>query len=120
MPIAFIASDFLDAHGRGYPRPQLRRRDWCSLNGTWDFAVDQSRRWQRPAEVEWQETISVPFSPEAPASGIGRTEFIHVCWYRRSCELEEAVEGQRWLLHFGAVDHAATVWVNAYYAGEHR
>ena len=119
MPINFIASNALDEYGRGYPRPQLRRGLWCTLNGMWDFAVDAKRAWQTPAAVQWNETITIPFAPEAPASGIGRTDFIEACWYRRYCELPAAVDGERWLLHFGAVDYAATVWVNGIRTGEH-
>jgi beta-galactosidase/beta-glucuronidase len=119
MRIDLRSSDTLDAHGRGYPRPQCRREAWMSLNGEWQFAIDETAIWRHPGDVEWSETIRVPFAPEALASGIGRTGFFLVCWYRVGCRLPPHQAGERWLLHFGAVDWRATVWVNGHYAGEH-
>ncbi|MGI8548703.1 MAG: glycoside hydrolase family 2 protein [Gemmatimonadaceae bacterium] len=95
-----------------YPRPQLERRDWTSLNGRWDFAIDPECRWSLPAQVVWNATIIVPFSPEAPASGLGDTGFYRACWYRRTFDLPHPTTAERVLLHFGAVDYAATVWLN--------
>ena len=70
----------------GYPRPQLRRERWLSLNGTWQFAFDPEPGWDYPDEVSWDLAIEVPFSPEAPASGLGRTDLFSGCWYRRTFE----------------------------------
>ena len=73
MPIATIPSERLDHHRRGYPRPQLVRDEWYSLNGRWEFALDVDGVWQAPEEVRWSaQQILVPFAPEAPASGIVR------------------------------------------------
>lgn len=96
----------------GYPRPRRERGQWTSLNGPWDFALDPEARWSVPGEVKWDATITVPFAPEAPASGIGDTGFYRACWYRRDCTAPALGRGERLVLHFGAVDHAATVWVN--------
>jgi hypothetical protein len=115
-----ISSDDLDSSGRGYPRPQLRRREWVSLNGDWGFAVDPAGSWRLPGEVKWDRTIRVPFSPETRASGIGDTSFYQAVWYRRSVTLPVPRDGQRLKLHFGAVDYSAVVWVNGRYVGEHR
>jgi len=95
----------------GYPRPQLRRESWESLNGVWEFAFDPDHRYTHPGEVEWQSEILVPFAPETEASGIGDEDFHPLCWYRRTFEAP-ALDGGRVLLHFGAVDYHATVWVN--------
>ena len=119
MTLQSLPSDTLDASGRGYPRPQLRRTTWFSLNGDWEFAFDDDNTLTAPDEVEWHHTIRVPFAPEAPASGIGRTDFFDACWYRRVCELPAAAAGERWLLHFGAVDDTATVWINGVIACRH-
>jgi beta-galactosidase/beta-glucuronidase len=119
MPLDFIASSELDANGRGYPRPQLQRDLWLSLNGAWDFALDEARRWRRPEDVQWEHQIRVPFAPESPASGIGRTEYLGACWYRRHCALPAVRPGERWIVHFGAVDYAATVWVGDVCLGHH-
>jgi beta-galactosidase/beta-glucuronidase len=103
---------------RGYPRPQLERDSWISLNGTWEFAFGDARNaW--PPSVRWTDRIQVPFSPEAPLSGIGDTGFHPVCWYRRGFETPDLLPGERLLLHFGAVDYVAVVWMNGRPAGRH-
>jgi beta-galactosidase/beta-glucuronidase len=106
--------------GRGYPRPQLVRKDWISLNGAWDFAFDPDGLWQQPSEVEWTRTIQVPFAPETRTSGINYTGFFRVCWYRREISPPSMKSGERLLLHFGAVDYRASVWVNDWLAGTHK
>jgi beta-galactosidase/beta-glucuronidase len=114
-----VDSSSLDHEGRGYPRPQLRRDAWFSLNGAWDFAIDADAVWRTASDVVWGDPIRVPFAPEAPASGIGRTGFFAACWYRRALSLPPVNPGDRWLLHFGAVDYSASVWVNGVWAGDH-
>jgi beta-galactosidase/beta-glucuronidase len=106
-----------DAHL--YPRPQLQRAEWMSLNGAWDFALDHQAVWTQPAQVTWHSTITVPFSPETRASGIEDTGFYRACWYRRSFDPPSLRPGERLLLHFGAVDYAATVWVNGHVVTRH-
>ena len=108
-----------DRFGRGYPRPQLVRDLWLSLNGAWDFAMDPDGLWTLPAEVAWATAINIPFAPEAPASGIGDTSFFRACWYRRTIALADWEPDTRLLLHFGAVDYCASVWVNGHFAGRH-
>src|SRR5262245_13333577 len=106
-----------DAHG--YPRPLLRRREWTSLDGPWQFALDPEGRWRTPGEVAWKRSIVVPYSPETPASGIGDTGLYLRCWYRRTFAAPRLAAGERLLLHFGAVDWATTVWVNGFAACYH-
>jgi len=103
----------------GYPRPALARDEWTSLDGEWDFAIDREARWRIPSQVEWDGTIAVPFSPETTASGVGDTSFYRACWYRRTVVFPELRENERVLIHFGAVDYAAVVWVNGHPAGRH-
>jgi beta-galactosidase/beta-glucuronidase len=119
MDIQPLSSAALDSEGRGYPRPQLRRDSWISLNGHWDFAFDPDAAWREPADVVWTERIRVPFSPEAPSSGLGHTGFMQACWYRTGIALPPTADGSRWLLHFGAVDYTATVWANGVRLGTH-
>lgn len=95
-----------------YPRPQLRRSGWSTLDGPWEFSLDPDASWSRPDQVQWNATIVVPFSPETPASGIGENGFFRSCWYRRSFDVEHPESGDRLILRFGAVDYAATAWVN--------
>ena len=103
---------------RGYPRPQLVRERWTSLNGPWDFAIDFDASLTDPRQVEWTSQIEVPFAPETAASGIGRTDLFHASWYRRAFDVP-AGAAPNVLLHFGAVDYRATVWVNDQLVGTH-
>ena len=103
----------------GYPRPQLAREQWRSLNGSWQFAIDSHSRWDAPGEVAWDAAIIVPFAPETPASGIGNTDFYETCWYRLLLETPPLRRRERLLLHFGAVDYAATVWLDDALVGSH-
>ena len=99
-----------------YPRPAMRRDSCEILNGPWQYAITQTAEY--PAA--WQGSIMVPYSPEAPASGVGRTlqpgQWLH---YHRLFA-PPAGEGGRVLLHFGAVDYACAVQVNGHLAGGHR
>ena len=99
-----------------YPRPAMRRDSCEILNGPWQYAITQMAEY--PAA--WQGSILVPYSPEAPASGVGRTlqpgQWLH---YHRLFA-PPAGEGGRVLLHFGAVDYACAVQVNGHLAGGHR
>ena len=102
----------------GYPRPQLQRSHWLNLNGEWKFAFDDEGRCVQPADIQgWSHYIQVPFAPESTKSGIGDTGFHPNCWYEREFETPEG-DG-RLLLHFGAVDYRARVWVNDKYMIEH-
>ncbi|THG29350.1 glycoside hydrolase family 2 protein [Naasia lichenicola] len=107
-----------------YPRPQLMRSAWCELDGEWDFAfgADQSAP---PRSVVFDRSIVVPFPPESPGSGIGDTGFHPVVWYRRAITASElaaagaGADGSRIILHFGAVDRSADVWLNGVMLGHH-
>ncbi|NUS08360.1 MAG: glycoside hydrolase family 2 [Nonomuraea sp.] len=102
-----------------HPRPLLARPAWEDLSGQWQFAYDDddiglAEHWQRRADV-FDRTITVPYPPESPASGIGDTGYHPVLWYRRTITVEPPEPGRRVMLRFGAVDYRADVWVN----GEH-
>lgn len=105
-----------------HPRPQLARRLWTDLGGAWGFAYDDAdlgldAGWQDLEEV-YDRTITVPFPPESAASGIGDTGYHPVVWYRRAFDWAPRA-GQRLLLHLGAVDYRATVWVNGHVVATH-
>jgi len=101
-----------------YPRPQLQRPRWHNLNGLWKFAFDREGRWTHPNDIDvWTHNIEVPFAPESIKSGISDIGFHYNCWYEREFPTPQG-EG-RLLLHFGAVDYRARVWVNGQYLGEH-
>ncbi|HEX8510629.1 MAG TPA: glycoside hydrolase family 2 TIM barrel-domain containing protein, partial [Propionibacteriaceae bacterium] len=98
-----------------HPRPQLTRPRWTDLSGEWQFAYDDAdvgldQGWCGRADA-FDRVILVPFPPESPASGIGDRSFHPVIWYRRTFSAEH-LPGERLLLHFGAVDYRASVWVN--------
>lgn len=111
----------------GYPRPQFQRPNWLNLNGTWKFAYDDEGRWAKPADVPaWPQQIEVPFAPESKRSGIGDTGFHPNCWYEREFDFSsyllpnpQSPIPTRFILHFGAVDYHARVWVNGQFVGEH-
>ena len=93
-----------------YPRPQYVREDWQNLNGAWQFSFDTP---------DFDRTITVPFAFQSVMSGIGCTERHDVVWYRRAFTVPEAWDGRRVMLHFGAVDYSAWVWVNDTFIGTH-
>ena len=101
-----------------YPRPQLVRDNWINLNGKWRFRFDDELVNKMPAGVTgWTHEINVPFAPETEMSGIQDTGFHRFCWYERDFELMPSEE--RVILHFGAVDYFARVWVNGQLVAEH-
>lgn len=101
-----------------YPRPQLERAHWLSLDGRWHFRFDRERRFRHPAEIpDWPLQIEVPYPPESRASGVGERGFNPVVWYQREFDIDAL--GGRVLLHFGAVDYLAHVWVNGVHVGYH-
>ena len=111
-----------------YPRPNLVRERWLSLNGEWSFGFDDANRGLRE---EWpsiiaqgdtsrlEQVINVPFAYQTPASGINCQGYHPVVWYARGFEVPNDWRGERVLLHFGAVDYEATVWVNGVVVGTH-
>lgn len=109
-----------------HPRPQFTRKRWFDLGGEWQFAYDDAdqgrvQRWMDREEI-FPLRILVPFPPESTLSGIGDRSFHPVVWYRRTFVVEvgsDSVAGQRWLLHFGAVDYRAEVWVNGRFVVGH-
>jgi beta-galactosidase/beta-glucuronidase len=103
----------------GYPRPQMERAEWVPLDGEWDFALDPDFVWKLPGEPRWDSKIVVPYSPETAASGIGNTGFYRAVWYRRAFDAPRLKPGERLILHFGAVDYRARVWVNGNSVAEH-
>ncbi len=109
--------------GAMHPRPQLTRPHWQDLSGSWGFAYDDtgyglSQRWSEREEV-YTQTIQVPFPPESPASGIGDTGFHPIVWYRRVFQVPEEAHEKQLVLHCGAVDYRAHVWVNGQLVATH-
>ena len=101
-----------------YPRPQLTRKRWKNLNGLWEYAITK-REAEQPVEMEGD--ILVPYPVESALSGVmRRLGYTQRLWYRRTFEVPDAFRDDRVLLHFGAVDWEATIWVNDQKVGTHR
>lgn len=107
-----------------HPKPQFMRENWLNLNGEWDFQLDPGASWEEQELYKdadaYAKKINVPFCPESELSGIGHTDFMNSVWYRREVELEEKQLEGRVLLHFGAVDYMATIYVNGEKCGTHK
>lgn len=100
-----------------YPRPQLARKVWQSLNGVWQFAAGKLGD-APPFSQTLRDTVVVPFPLESALSGYMKRETR--MWYRREFSVPAAWQGQHVLLHFGAVDWNADVYVNGTLAGNHK
>ena len=100
-----------------YPRPIMERADWVNLNGLWDYAIlDKDGACPEKCDGE----ILVPFAVESSLSGVGRSlSSEQALWYRREFKVPAKWKGKRVLLHFGAVDWQADVWVNGMKVGRH-
>lgn len=103
---------------RSYPRPQLKRERWLNLNGLWDYAIARDSAPQ-PARMDGQ--ILVPYPVESKLSRVARkvTPDDRI-WYRRSFTVPQDWAGEHVMLNFGAVDFAATIWVNGVVVGSHK
>jgi len=106
-----------------YPRPQFERKEWQCLNGEWEFSFDdenvgEKEKWHEAGQP-YLRTINVPFAFQSKLSGIEDNSFHDVVWYRRVLEVPDAWAGRRIILHFGAVDYIAKVWVNGKLAVVH-
>ena len=98
-----------------YPRPQLRRKSYVNLNGSWDYAITDNDAY--PSKFDGK--ILVPFSPEAELSGVNRTLLPgQTLWYRRTLDLTQE-KGKRLLIHFGAIDQRAMVYCNGHLVCKH-
>ncbi|HYZ67838.1 MAG TPA: glycoside hydrolase family 2, partial [Mycobacterium sp.] len=95
-----------------YPRPQMARTSWMNLNGVWDYTGRSGPGvlTRPPSGSEYNERILVPYPPESALSGIQRHD--DQMWYRKVFKVPSDWGGRRVLLHFGAADQIATVWVN--------
>ena len=105
-----------------YPRPQLVRGDWLNLNGEWEFEIDnaksgEAREFFKRNSLEGK--INVPFCPESKLSGVEHKDFMNFVWYRKEFEIPGNWKDKKILLHFGAVDYHAVVYLNGEKIGEH-
>lgn len=123
LAVALAASACAAIPRPEHPRPDFERQSWLNLNGEWEFEVDEAGDGEARGLTSGKglaQRILVPFCPESKLSGIGNTDFMKDVWYRRTFELPKSMTGRRILLHFGAVDWHARVWLNGTFVGEHR
>ena len=100
-----------------YPRPQMVRQDWMNLNGLWNYAITDASA----ESFDVQGKILVPFAIESSLSGVGkRVSKGEALWYEREFTVPKKWKGRNVLLHFGAVDWQAEVYVNGVLVGEHK
>ena len=100
-----------------YPRPIMERNDWKNLNGLWKYAITKKGD---PTPAAYQGDILVPFAVESSLSGVGKMiNEKEELWYQRTFDVPSNWRGKQFLLHFGAVDWKAEVWVNDVKVGEH-
>lgn len=107
-----------------YPRPQFERQQWLNLNGKWQFCFDDQERgmtekWFEDLANNFDKTIEVPFAFETELSGVNNRGFHDTVWYHREFEVPKEWQGKKVILHFGAVDYYAKVFVNGHYVGHH-
>lgn len=97
-----------------HPKPQMGRDNWLNLNGKWHFEIasDDKDDEYYLNDSAYRNIINVPFCPESALSGINNKDFMRSVWYRKKVILNAEQIGGRVLLHFGAVDYEAHVFVN--------
>ncbi len=107
-----------------HPKPQFRRDSWQTLNGEWQFEIDHSNSGEARRlfdnGVAFSQKINVPFCPESKLSGIEYKDFMNAVWYKREIETTPDQLKGRVILHFGAVDYIANVFVNGVKCGTHK
>jgi beta-galactosidase/beta-glucuronidase len=105
-----------------HPRPDAFRENWLTLNGEWEFEIDQAGNGEARGFTSGRQLadkIVVPFAPESKLSGIGHYGLMKNVWYRRHFEVPANLKGKRIRLHFGGVDYQAWVWLNGELVGTH-
>lgn len=107
-----------------YPRPQFQRELWENLNGEWEFEFDDKRVGDREkwylSKKPFSMKIQVPFSYQSELSGIGKADFHDLVWYKKKFKLPITFLGYNTVLHFGAVDYKADIWINGQHVMSHQ
>lgn len=104
-----------------YPQPQFQRENWTNLNGSWDFDFDdqnQGVRDQWYQQEKLTQKIEVPFAYQTELSGIDDQSEHSVVWYQRHFQIDQSTD-EVTILHFGAVDFKADIWIDGQHVGTH-
>lgn len=105
-----------------YPRPQIKRDKWLSLNGEWQFDIDENNSglkngWYQ-IDREFNNKINVPFCPESKLSGIEMNKAENYFWYKKNFIIPEDWHDDIYL-NFGAVDYACLIFINGIFLEKH-
>ena len=101
-----------------YPRPQLVRDDWQTLNGLWEYSILNK---SQPNPKSFQGRILVPFAVESALSGVQKSVGTEDrVWYKRNFEVPSDWKNKSVILNFDAVDYSSSVWVNGAWVGSHK
>lgn len=107
-----------------YPRPDFVRDSFQSLNGEWEFVFDDddrglSEKWYNSSFDGYDKKIIVPYTYLCELSGINDQDFHDIVWYRKRAVFERKLKDGRLMLHFGAIDHEADIWIDSYHVCHH-
>ncbi|MDP4185143.1 MAG: glycoside hydrolase family 2 TIM barrel-domain containing protein [Bacteroidota bacterium] len=122
-----IISGFISVNAQNvprpeYPRPQFERDAWVNLNGTWTYAFDFGNSGKQRGftnQQGFENKINVPFCPESKLSGVEYKDFINNMWYQRKIIIPASWGDKKVILHFGAVDYKAEVYIDGNFVGRH-
>lgn len=106
-----------------YPRPQFERKEWLTLNGNWqfdfdDYEVGSQQKWYQ-VDKKLTQNIKVPFVFQSELSGINDPSYHDYIWYKRNFVIPKKWSKEKIMIHFGAVDYHAWVFINGQFVGEH-
>jgi len=105
-----------------YPRPDFERESYVCLNGEWDFAYDDDNqgiveKWYNNKQLE--QKIIVPYTYLCEMSGINNQDFHDIVWYKKEFAYNKKKKDNRVILHFGAIDYVADIWVDGVHLSHH-
>ncbi|MBA5728432.1 glycoside hydrolase family 2 [Aerococcaceae bacterium INB8] len=104
-----------------YPRPQFQREKWINLNGDWQIEFDYKNQGLSnkyfKQDVKFSENIEVPYVYQSKKSGLNHKKNCEVLWYKKTFTIEKLTDTT--VMHFGAVDYIADVYVNEIHIGQH-
>ncbi len=105
-----------------HPKPQFERENWVNLNGQWTYTFDFGKSGSEKGFKDskgFNDKITVPFCPESELSGVGHKDFIEMMWYQKNICIPREWKDKKVILHFGAVDYIAEIFIDGKYVGRH-
>lgn len=105
-----------------HPRPQLAREKWLCINGLWTYSFDFGKSGKERGfhlSNGFDDPIVVPFCPESELSGVAYKDFVENMWYHRFLRVPQEWAEMRVLLHFGAIDYEAEIFIDGLFICRH-